>query len=64
MRVVNMNSEGLSDSESNLLEGVDRWCWGGEETPPHSARASTAYFVGTKNISRHERIQQGLHRNQ
>jgi len=25
MRVVNMNSEGLSDSESNLLEGVDRW---------------------------------------
>jgi hypothetical protein len=26
-RVANMNSEGLSDCESNLLEGVDRWCW-------------------------------------
>ena len=27
--IANMNSEGLSDCESNLLEGVDRWCWGG-----------------------------------
>ena len=24
-RVANMNSEGLRDGESNLLEGVDRW---------------------------------------
>jgi hypothetical protein len=28
-----------------------------------SQRSSTAYFAGTKNISRHERILQGLHRN-
>ena len=29
-RMANMNSKGLSDCESNLLKGVDRWCWGGE----------------------------------
>ena len=29
LRIANMNSKGLSDCESNLLEGVDRWCWGG-----------------------------------
>ena len=28
-RVANMNREGVSDCESNLLEGVDCWCWGG-----------------------------------
>ena len=32
-RVANMNSKGLSDCESNFLEGVDRWCWGGVGVP-------------------------------
>ena len=26
--LANMNSECVSDCESDLLEGVDRWCWG------------------------------------
>ena len=26
--IANMNSECFSDCESDLLEGVDRWCWG------------------------------------
>jgi len=28
-RIANMNNEDLSDCKSNLLDGVDRWCWGG-----------------------------------
>ncbi len=27
-RIVNMNSECFNDCESDLLEGVDHWCWG------------------------------------
>jgi hypothetical protein len=35
--VANMNSEGLSDCESNLLKGVDHWCWGGVGVSVESA---------------------------
>ena len=27
-RITTMNSKCFSDCESDLLEGVDRWCWG------------------------------------
>jgi hypothetical protein len=31
-RIADMNCEGFSDSESNLLESVARWYWGRAES--------------------------------
>ena len=36
-RVANMNSECFSDCESDLLEGVDRWCWGRVGVPTETS---------------------------